>query len=172
MPESPGTHPQPPFRAGKPLSLAALDNQSSLAQTSHPYQRLAPQGASKATIRICPLVSDLHRCQSPSCTCEGYVTFISLLIVLPALDVVVLRKVRGRRGREQTRGLDHLFHRPSATVRMASHTIPIYPGPASCLPQTSIPLNPHPQIPSSLSHKFYFPLPAPMLDAAGKEKSG
>lgn len=45
----------------------------------------------------CPWASSLHGCQSYSLPWEGHVTFISLLIVFPALDVVILRKDRGTR---------------------------------------------------------------------------
>lgn len=43
-------------------------------------------------MRTCPLASSPDECQSPSLTWEGHITFISLLIVLPTLDVVILGK--------------------------------------------------------------------------------
>lgn len=49
-------------------------------------------------IRTCPLVSSPHGCQLPSPMWEGHVTFISLLTVLPAPDVVVLGKDRAGEG--------------------------------------------------------------------------
>lgn len=63
--ESPGAH-SPTSKLGSPPSLAALDNHSSSTWKSHLDLGLAPQGASKATIRTCPLVTSPHGYQSPS----------------------------------------------------------------------------------------------------------
>lgn len=72
---------------------------------------------------LCP---SSHGCQTPPPHCwEGHATFISLLIVLPALDVVILGKDRGMGRKEgpnhisglrlncrerDERGLGHYFH--------------------------------------------------------------
>lgn len=50
-------------------------------------------------VRTCFLALSLHGCQPPSPSWEGHITFISLLIVFPALDVVILGKDREGQGR-------------------------------------------------------------------------
>lgn len=139
---------------------------------SHPHRHLAAQGAPKARVRTCSLALSLHGCLSPSPFWEGHITFISLLIILPALDVVILGKDREGQGRRDR--LRCTYHdRGSAPRRgrvkawataftcklppswVATQMTLVYPSPASCLP---FPLNPCPEsLPASPINSLFLP---------------
>ena len=60
--------------------------------------------------------SYLQEYQSYSLTWKGHVTFISLLIVLPALDVVILRKDTGVRKKGRAK-INILEARPNSRAK-------------------------------------------------------
>ena len=119
--------------------------------------------------------------------CKGHVTFISLLIVLPALDVVILGKDRVGEGEgkgydlqprakvqlqgQQSKGPGHCFPMPTATILVASQvTLSTQALPAAC-PRPLAP-NPYPESLLALSLSSLFLTPHLTLNAAGKEKLG
>lgn len=112
---------------------------------------------------ICPWqISSAHGCQSYCLPWEGHVTFISLLIVLPALDVVILRKDRGARKKGRTKihilepRLNSRANMLTAITPMAAQMTPGPLGFASCLPQNSIPISSYPE---SLPYVPYSSIP-------------
>lgn len=117
----------------------------------------------------------------------GIQGFISLLIVLPALDVVILGKDRVGEGEgkgydlqprakvqlqgQQSKGPGHCFPMPTATILVASQvTLSTQALPAAC-PRPLAP-NPCPESLLALSLSSLFLTPHPTLNAAGKEKLG